>query len=149
MVNLLDLPDQFGNDLVEISADADMRHVENRSGIILIDGDDMLAGIHAGCELNGAGNAAGDQQLGLDGPAGQADLPGGRGPSLFDKGPGNSPIPMQRFGQILYQLQVAFLLQSAAARDQDLGILDRFGRRDRDAFKKADGRGFGGLGQRP
>src|ERR1700761_9502849 len=63
-----------GDELGNIADDAVVSDLEDRGFGIAVDGDDGLALVHAGEMLDGAGDADGDVELGLNGLASLADL---------------------------------------------------------------------------
>ena len=71
---LLDLCYEGGNYLADVADDSVIRNVEDGCRLVGIDGNDAVGGLHTGGELNGTGDAQGDDQLGLDGSAGQTNL---------------------------------------------------------------------------
>ena len=65
-----------------------MRGLEDLGIWIVIDGDNTFRTVHTGGKLNGAGYAAGDDQLRTDGPAGKPDLVGSISKAILHHGTG-------------------------------------------------------------
>src|SRR5699024_1276249 len=56
-LGLLDFLGGLRRDLEQVADDAEVRNLEDRGLLILVDGDDGLRRLHAGLVLDGAGNA--------------------------------------------------------------------------------------------
>ena len=65
---------QFRNGIEQIGHKAEIRNLENRRFLILVDGDDDLAVLHTGKMLDGTRDADSDIQVGGDDLAGLANL---------------------------------------------------------------------------
>jgi hypothetical protein len=75
-----------GTDLEKIADDAVVGHLEDRRFLVLVDGDDDAAVLHAGEVLDGARDADGDVEVRRDDLAGLADLPVVRHEARVDRG---------------------------------------------------------------
>src|SRR4051794_12866269 len=115
---------QLGQDLVQVADDAQVGELEDRRVLVLVDRDDVLRRLHADLVLDGARDAGRQVQLRRDGLAGLADLRGVRVPARVDDRAGRRHRATQGLGQLLAELEALGLAQAAAARDEDLGVLD-------------------------
>src|SRR5262249_13555430 len=66
---------ELRQDLEEVADEAIVGDLEDRRLLVLVDGDDHLAVLHAGQMLDRAGDADSDVEVGRDHLAGLADLP--------------------------------------------------------------------------
>ena len=113
-----------GNDLKEIPADAVIGSLEDRSGLILVHGDDALGVLHTGQVLDGTGDTQSDIDLGTNGLTGLADLMISREPTSIHSGTAAAYYAAaQGLGQLLGQLDASgnILTDAAADRNDDLG----------------------------
>ena len=76
--------DHLGNDLEEVSYDTVVCDLEDRSGLVLVDGDDQIGLFHTGKVLDRAGDTARNVDLRTDGLTGLADLEILRLPACVD-----------------------------------------------------------------
>src|SRR3954469_3212219 len=67
---------QLRQDLVEVADDAEVRELEDRRVLVLVDRDDVLGALHADLVLDRAGDAGREVELRRDGLSGLADLGG-------------------------------------------------------------------------
>lgn len=65
---------QEGHDLVDVAHDAEVGDAEDRRELVFVDGDDVLALLHAGEVLDGSGDAEREVYVGTHGLAGLAHL---------------------------------------------------------------------------
>ncbi len=114
---------QGRQDLEQVADDAVGGGVEDGGGGVLVDGDDDVGAGHACHVLHGAGDAAGDVELGLHGAAGLADLVVGGYPSGVHRGAGGADCAAERLGEIADEGEVLRLSETAAAGDDDLRVL--------------------------
>ena len=77
---------EHGDNLVEVAHDAEVGHLEDGGELVLVDGDDEFALLHAGEVLDGAADAAGHVEGGADGLAGLAHLAAGVYDASVDHG---------------------------------------------------------------
>src|SRR3954452_4950111 len=117
---------ELGEDLVEVADDAEVGELEDRRVGVLVDGHDVLRGLHADLVLDRAGDARGEVQLRRDGLARLADLRRVRVPAGVDHRTGgrDGGVAAERLGQVLGELEALGLAQAAAAGHQDVGALD-------------------------
>src|SRR5437899_1959250 len=121
----LDRVSQLGDDLVQVAHDAEVRELEDRRVLVLVDREDVLRALHADLVLDRAGDAEREVELRRDRLARLADLRGVRVPAGVDDRPRRRNRSPQRVRQRLGQLLEALgLAQAAAAADQDVGVLD-------------------------
>ena len=107
----------------DVADDAVVGDFEDGGFGVAVDGDDGLALVHAGEMLDGAGDADGDVELGLDGLAGLADLLGVGAPAGVDDGAGGSDGGTELVGERFDVLGEAFgAADAAAAGDDDVGL---------------------------
>src|SRR5205085_8323508 len=92
---------QRGDHLVHVADDAEVGDAEDRRLRVLVDGDDVLAALHADHVLRRAGDAAGDVQVRLHDLAGLTDLVRVRAPAGVDDGAAGAGRTLQRLGQVL------------------------------------------------
>src|SRR5690349_7408390 len=112
---------QLGHDLEEISHDAVVGHLEDRGFLVLVDGHDGLAVLHAGEMLDRAGDADGDIEVGRHHLAGLADLVVVGYVARIDRRAAGAEAGAELVGQSLEQLEVLAARQAASSRDHDLG----------------------------
>src|SRR4051794_16551475 len=115
---------QLRQDLVEVADDAEVRELEDRRVLVLVDRDDVLRGLHAHLVLDRAGDARREVELGRDRLAGLPDLRGVRVPARVDDRSGGGHRAAERVGELLGELEVLGLAETAAAADEDVGVLD-------------------------
>src|SRR3954452_8190120 len=117
---------QLRQDLVEVADDAEVGELEDRRVGVLVDGHDVLRGLHADLVLDGAGDARRQVQLRGDGLARLADRRRVGVPAGVDHraGGGDGAVAAERLGQVVAELEALGLAQAAAAGDQDAGALD-------------------------
>ena len=107
----------------DVADDAVVGDFEDGGFGVAVDGDDGLALIHAGEVLDGAGDADGNVELGLNGLAGLADLLGVGAPAGVDDGAGGSDGSAELVGESFDVLGEAFGAANAAtAGDDDVGF---------------------------
>ncbi len=78
--------DEFGEHLVDVADNAEIGDREDRSLLVLVDGDDVFGALHADEVLGGTGDATGDVNGGLDDLSGLADLVAVGHPAGIDDG---------------------------------------------------------------
>src|SRR4051812_17500265 len=107
---------QLGQDLVQVADDAEVRELEDRGVGVLVDGHDVLRGLHAHLVLDRAGDARREVQLRRDGLARLADLRRVRVPAGVDDraGRGDGRVAAEGAGQ-LHELVESLLLAEPAA----------------------------------
>src|SRR5882757_10262253 len=114
---------QFGQDggdeLGDVADDAVVGDFEDRGFGVPVDGDDGFAFVHAGEVLDGAGDADGDVEFGLDGLAGLADLLGVGAPAGVNDGAGGSDGGTELVGEGFDVLGEAFGAANAATAGDD------------------------------
>ena len=71
---LLDALGQHGNDLVEVTNDAQVCHAEDGGKLVLVDGDDVIALFHTGEVLDGTADTASHVEAGTNCLTGLAHL---------------------------------------------------------------------------
>src|SRR5579859_1427905 len=72
----------------------------------------------------GTGDANRDVQIGSDGLAGLADLPGCRDPASVDRGPRGADRGAEHGRQIVQIAEILRTTQSASPRDDDPGVVE-------------------------
>src|SRR5689334_20642862 len=120
----LDRLGQLGDDLVQVAHHAEVRELEDRRVRVRVDRDDVLRVLHADLVLDRAGDPDREVQLRRDGLARLADLSGVRVPAGVDHSAGGGNRAAERVGQVLGQLEALGLPETAAAADQQVGVLD-------------------------
>src|SRR4051794_31695792 len=117
---------QLGQDLVEVADDPEVGELEDRRIGVLVDGHDVLRGLHADLVLDRARDARRQVELRRDGLARLADLAGVRIPAGVDHRAGgrHGAVAAEGTGERLELLEALGLAEAAAARDEDLGVLD-------------------------
>src|SRR3954447_6324112 len=115
---------QLGQDLVEVADDPEVGELEDRSVRVLVDRDDVLRVLHADLVLDRAGDPRGQVQLRRDGLARLADLRRVGVPAGVDDRAGRRHGAAQGGGELLAELEALGLAETAAAGDQDRGVLD-------------------------
>ena len=111
---------QLRHDLEQVADQAVIGDLEDRRLLVLVDGDDDLAVLHAGQVLDGAGDADGDVELGRHDLAGLADLVVVGHEAGVDRGARGADGGAELVGERLEHLEVLARAHAAAARDDDL-----------------------------
>src|ERR1700704_4689705 len=107
-------------DLVDVANDAQIGDREDRRLAVLVDGEDVVAVLHADEVLGRAGDAEGDVELGLHGLAGLTHLQRVRNPAGIDDRAGRSPRALEHLGQLFDQgLVVLGRADTTTARHDD------------------------------
>ena len=120
---LFEFGEDGGDELGDVADDAVVGDFEDGGFGVAVDGDDGFALVHAGEVLDGAGDADGDVELGLDGLAGLADLLGVGAPAGVDDGASGSDGGTELVGEGFDVLGEAFgAADAAAAGDDDVGF---------------------------
>ena len=70
----LDALGEHGNDLVEVTNDAQVCHTEDGGKLVLVDGDDEVALLHTGKVLDGTADTASHVEVGTNGLSGLTHL---------------------------------------------------------------------------
>src|SRR5437016_10779954 len=96
---------ELGQDLVQVPDDAEVRELEDRRVLVLVDRDDVLRRLHADLVLDRAGDAGSEVELRGDRLAGLADLRGVRIPAGIDHGTRGRNGSAERLGELLAQLE--------------------------------------------
>src|SRR5690242_18085045 len=91
---------------------------------VFVDGDDVFGAFHAGQVLDGAADANGYIERGLDGLAGLPDLVTVWQPAGVDDGAGGAWSAAQGSRQFLYKVVVFGFAEAAPAADDDAGIFE-------------------------
>src|SRR5262245_200752 len=112
---------QLGHDLEEIAHDAVVGNLEDRGFLVLVDGDDGLAVLHAGEMLDRTGDADGDVEVGRHHLASLTDLVVVRHEARIDCRARRADAGAELVGQRLDGLAVLARAHAAAAGDHDLG----------------------------
>src|SRR6185436_3837963 len=112
---------EFRHDLEQIPDDTIVGNLEDRRLLVLVDGDDGLAVLHAGEMLDRAGDADGNVEVGRHHLAGLADLVVVRHVTGIDRGAAGAEAGAELVGERLEDLEVVAAAHAAAARDDDLG----------------------------
>src|ERR687895_1192350 len=115
---------ELRQDLVEVADHAEVRELEDRGVRVLVDRDDVLGVLHADLVLDGPRDPGRQVELRRDRLAGLADLGRVRVPAGVHHRAGGGHCAAERVGQLLGELEALGLAESAAAGDQDLGVLD-------------------------
>src|SRR4051794_30043144 len=117
---------ELRQDLVEVADDAEVGELEDRRVGVLVDGHDVLRGLHADLVLDRPGDARREVQLRRDGLARLADLRRVGVPAGVDHGArgGDGGVAAERRGQVLGELEALRLAQAATAGDEDARTLD-------------------------
>src|SRR4051794_29289500 len=117
---------QLGDDLVEVSDDAEVGELEDRGVRVLVDRHDVLRGLHADLVLDRAGDARREVQLRGDRLAGLTDLGSVRVPAGVDDraGRGDGGVPAEGSGEVVAELEALRLTQATATGDEDVRALD-------------------------
>src|SRR6476661_18560 len=120
----LDRLGQLGDDLVQVAHHAEIRELENRRVLILVDREDVLRALHPDLVLDRAGDAGGQVELRRDRLAGLTDLGRVGIPAGVDHGTGGRNRAAHRLGQFLALLEALGSTEAATATDEDLCVLD-------------------------
>src|SRR5215468_3219819 len=133
---------EFGHGLEEVGHEAVVGDLEDRRLLVLVDGDDHLAVLHAREMLDGAGDADGDVEVGRDDLAGLPDLELVRHEAGVDRRAAGADRGVELVGDALEQLEVVAALHAAAAGDHDArrGQLRPLGAADGGALEGAEAR---------
>src|SRR4051812_23369264 len=115
---------QLGDDLVEVAHDAEVGELEDRCVRVLVDRDDVLRALHADLVLDRARDAGGEVELRRHRLAGLPDLARVREPAGVDHRPRRGDGAAEGARQLFELLEALGVAEAAAARDQDLGVLD-------------------------
>src|SRR4051794_11283548 len=117
---------QLRQDLVEVADDPQVGELEDRGVGVLVDGHDVLRGLHADLVLDRAGDACRQVQLRRHGLARLADLRGVGVPAGVDHraGGGDGGVAAEGLGEVVAELEALRLAQAAAAGDEDARALD-------------------------
>src|SRR3954452_8396565 len=107
---------QLGQDLVEVADDAEVGELEDRGVCVLVDGHDVLRGLHADLVLDRAGDARRQVQLRRDGLARLADLRRVRVPAGVDHraGGGDGGVAAEGLGPLLELVEALGVAGGAA-----------------------------------
>src|SRR6266516_664107 len=116
---------QLRDDLVEIAHDPEVAEVEDGRIRVLVDRDDRPGTLHPDLVLNGARDAAGDVQPGRDGLPCLPDLGRVRVPACVDDGAGRADSAAEGRRELFAERERLGRAETAAARDDDVCILDR------------------------
>src|SRR5215218_9596540 len=114
---------QLGQDLVEVADHAEVRELEDRRVLVLVDRDDVLGALHADLVLDRAGDARREVELRRDRLAGLADLRGVRVPAGVDDRARGRYSAAERVREVLGEREVLGLAEPATAADEDVGVL--------------------------
>src|SRR4051812_47291220 len=117
---------QLRQDLVEVADDAEVGELEDRGVGVLVDGHDVLRGLHADLVLDRAGDARREVELRRDGLARLADLRRVGVPAGVDHGArgGDRGVVAEGLGQVVAELEALGLAEAATAGDEDARALD-------------------------
>ncbi len=101
---------------MEITHDAEVGELEDRSVLVLVDGEDVLRRLHADLVLDRARHAESDVELRGDGLAGLADLARVREPAGVDDGAGgtNGAAGAEGGGEVVGDREVLGRAEAAA-----------------------------------
>ena len=116
---------ELRDDLVQVADDAEVAELEDRRVRVLVDRDDHVRALHADLVLDRAGDAERDVELRRHGLAGLADLRGVRVPACVDDGARRADGAAERACELLGERELLGRAESAAAGDDDVGVLDR------------------------
>src|SRR4051794_40311102 len=115
---------ELGQDLVEITNDAEVGELEDRGVRVLVDRHDVLGVLHADLVLDRARDARGQVQLRRDGLARLADLGGVGVPAGVDHRSGGRDRTAERARERLERLEALGLAEPAAAGHEHVCVLD-------------------------
>ncbi len=115
---------EHGDNLVEVTHDAEVGHLEDGGELVLVDGDDEFALLHAGEVLDGTADAAGHVEGGTHGLAGLAHLTAGIHDAGVDHGAGAGDFAAELFGESFELGKAVLGTDAAATADKDLGLAD-------------------------
>ena len=115
---------QLGQEFQDVGDNSDVGHTEDGSLGVLVDGDHEGIALDAGQMLERTADAAGHIDLGLDGFAGGAHLPGFLQPLGVDHRTRAAHRAAHRFGQFLGDGDVFLLLDAASDGDQNVVLGD-------------------------
>src|SRR5579862_2143115 len=116
---------QLRHDLVHVADDAEVGELEDRRVGVLVDRDDDVRALHAHLVLDRAGDAERDVELRRDCLPGLADLRRVRIPAGVDDGARRADGASESARELLREGEVLGRAETAAAGDDDVGILDR------------------------
>src|SRR3954452_8786126 len=122
---LLDQLGELRDDLVDVPDNAEVAELEDRRVRVLVDRDDHVRALHPDLVLDRAGYAEGDVELRRDDLAGLTDLRGVRVPARVDDGTRRAHCAAERARKLFGEREVLGRTEAAAARDDDVRILDR------------------------
>ena len=109
--------------MLDVADDAVVGDLEDGSVGVAVNGDDELAFVHSGEMLDGAGDADGKVELGLDGFAGLAYLFGIGTPACVDQGAGGADCGAELVGEGFEKGGEGFGgAHAAASGDDDVGF---------------------------
>src|SRR5262247_4175167 len=110
---------EFGHGLEEVGHQAVIGDLEDRRLLVLVDGDDHLAVLHAREMLDGAGDADGHIEFGRDDLAGLPDLVVVGHEAGIDGRAAGADGGAELVGDAFQQLEVVAALHAAPAGDDD------------------------------
>src|SRR3954453_11619773 len=114
---------ELGHDLVEIADHAEVGELEDRGVGVLVDGHDVLGGLHADLVLDRARDARGEVQLRRDGLARLADLGRVGVPAGVDHRASGGDGAAERARERLERVEALLLAEPATAGDEDVRVL--------------------------
>src|SRR5262249_9830571 len=115
---------QLWHDNVQVADDAQVTELEDGRVLVLVDGDNQPSGAHTRLVLDGAGDAAGNVDGGLDGLASLPHLMGIGNPAGVYRRAGGANAGAQRCGELLNLREALRATQPPPARDDDLRLLE-------------------------
>src|SRR3954447_1049187 len=123
--SLLDLCGESRQDLEQVADNAVVGNLEDRSVLVLVDGDNGLGGSHSGKVLDRSRNSNGDIQIRADQPPGLADLIGWRTPAIIGHGASGTHRGITDCRrQLLNQLEILRCPEPAAAAHDHRGLAE-------------------------
>src|SRR5439155_20529672 len=121
----LDELGQLRDDLVQVADDAEVGELEDRRVRVLVDRDDRPGALHPDLVLDRARDSAGHVELRRDRATGLADLRRVRVPAgVYDRARRRDGAA-ERAREVLDEPEVLGAAEAAAARDDDVRVLDR------------------------
>src|SRR4051795_5491499 len=115
---------QLRDDLVQVAHDAEVAELEDRRVRVLVDGHDVLRGLHPDLVLDRPGDAGRQVELGRDRLAGLPDLGRVGVPAGVDHRARRGDRAAERARELLELLEALGLAEAATAGHQDVGVLD-------------------------